>query len=275
MRVAVERERDAEIARAARERAREIEARGLAVDLERGPGARGRGEDRVVIELVARERLAVAAGRMTDDRDVRILARADDPRGHRLARDVERIVDARDHDVELGEHVVVVIERTVALDIDLGGTERDDTVLRSEIAREAALRAKLVRIEPDAPAAPRVVGDRVIRIALARGRDHALERILPVAPRAMHVEIAAQIAERNGLRERAGERRIEFTDAEPHLGRDERQADRRIDLFLGAARRIRTARDVEHAVLAHAQPLAHRVLAQLDVVLSRTGKVLK
>ena len=61
MRVAVERERHAERLGLARERRGKIEPRGLPVDLERGSGARGRREDRVVVELVARRSLEAAA----------------------------------------------------------------------------------------------------------------------------------------------------------------------------------------------------------------------
>jgi phage terminase Nu1 subunit (DNA packaging protein) len=75
VRVAVERERDAETLRLSGKRCRKIEARGLTVDLQRGAGARGRRENGVVIELVAGRLIEAPSGGMPDDVDVRVLTR--------------------------------------------------------------------------------------------------------------------------------------------------------------------------------------------------------
>ena len=62
---------------------------------------------------------------------------------------------------------------------------------------------------------------------------------------------------------------------EPHLGRNLHQAERGVHFGLGAAHDQPAVGQVDDAVLADAQVLAHRQLAQLDVVLAAAGEVLQ
>ena len=60
---------------------------------------------------------------MTEDVGVRVGHRRDHAVGHRLLAHAELRVHARDHDVELGEQVVVLVEATVFEDVDLDAGE--------------------------------------------------------------------------------------------------------------------------------------------------------
>ena len=60
---------------------------------------------------------------MADDGGRRVLDGADDAGGHGVAAQVELRMDRGDHEIELGEQVVVVVERAVAEDIRLNALE--------------------------------------------------------------------------------------------------------------------------------------------------------
>ena len=61
---------------------------------------------------------------MADDIDIRIFAGANEPRRHLLADSVIGGMDRTDHDVELLEHRIVVVERAVGADVDFAAAER-------------------------------------------------------------------------------------------------------------------------------------------------------
>ena len=60
---------------------------------------------------------------MAEHGDMRVLHRADDAAGHRLFVEVEGRVDRGDAVVELGEQIVVEVERAVLEDVDFGAGE--------------------------------------------------------------------------------------------------------------------------------------------------------
>ncbi len=111
----------------------------------------------------------------------------------------------------------------------------------------------------------------------ARGarRDHRVERIAPVRPRAVQVEVAAHVVDVDDVRQRAFARRLDLADAEPHLRRDVRHPERRVDVGLRATGDRASVGEVDDPVLADAQVLAHGELAELDVVLARAREVLQ
>jgi hypothetical protein len=85
-------------------------------------------ENLLGIELVRWALLDLAPGQMADAIDQRVLDGADDSLGHLRSAHPERRVD-RGHDpVELGEHIVVVVELAVGEDVDLAPGEQLDPV---------------------------------------------------------------------------------------------------------------------------------------------------
>ena len=100
------------------------------------------------------------------------------------------------HPVELGEHVVGEVERPVGADVALGAAQdaegSEQLVRRRDLL---ALAAEVVRGQTrDDADVRRVVADREVLIAeLLRGAGHLLDRGLPVRPRRMHVQIAADL----------------------------------------------------------------------------------
>src|SRR5271168_5599370 len=98
MRVGINREGHSELLGTSCKRRRKVEPQRLPIDFERRTRARRGGKDRVVVKIIAVEASQHASRRMSDDRDIWVLARANEPRRHRLAPYIERGVDAADDD---------------------------------------------------------------------------------------------------------------------------------------------------------------------------------
>jgi len=98
---------------------------GATVDLDRLVEVRAHAEHEIGVE----RRLGPAAahdhpaGAVTEDVGVRARHRRHHAVGHRLLGHAQLRVHARDHDVELGEEVVVLVERAVLEDVDLDAGE--------------------------------------------------------------------------------------------------------------------------------------------------------
>ena len=108
--------------------------------------------------------------------------------------------------------------------------------------------------------------DDVLEAALARGLGHLLDRVAPVGGDGVHVQVAAQVGLLDQHRDLAGLAERELAAVLAQLRRDPRQAEALVDLLLGRAAVGLARRVVEDPVLADVQPLAHRRLAQRDVV---------
>src|SRR5580698_5444373 len=101
-----------------------------------------------------------APGRMPDDRNVAILASADETGRHLFARLPRRDMHRGDDDLELREHAILKIERSVGQNIDFARAERANPVARVEFVGEAALFAQKGRGHPVTPCASlRMVAD--------------------------------------------------------------------------------------------------------------------
>src|SRR6478672_2652983 len=111
--------RDAGFDREPDMRVSQVDAVGQAVDLDRLPVAVRRLEYGLDVDRVRRPPADVAAGRMAERRDVRVLERADRPGGQLLARLPLPTVDACLNPVELGQDVVWEIELAVRPDVAL------------------------------------------------------------------------------------------------------------------------------------------------------------
>ena len=162
------------------------------------------------------------------------------------------------------EDAIGEIEAAVGQDVDFAAVEdRDVGVPLAEAGDFVSLALDAVdRQVARRRRARRVIGDREVLVAERTAPvDHRLDRVAAVAPRRVHVEIAADVGARYQLRQRPFLRRPDLIVAAANLRRDERQIDARVDLFFGG--RGREELDV---------PLARDALDASDV-LDRAGEV--
>ena len=188
-------------------------------------------------------------------------------------------MDACHHPVELLEQVLLVVERAVGEDVHLRPGEQPEAALGGAVVVGDLLDPLAQLIGGDVvaePVARRVVGHRQVGVAaLARRLGHLLERVAPVRERRVAVQVAAQVADLDQLRQLAGRRRGDLAAALAQLGLDVVEPEPRVDLLLGRVARDLARLGLEDAVLRDRQPLLDCPLAQLDVVLGRAGEVLK
>ena len=120
----------------------------------------------------------------------------------------------------------------------------------------------------------RVVGDGdVLQPALLGGGGHLLDRGRAVGPRAVHVQVAADVAQLDQLGQLAGVGPIELAPGLAQLGRETGQVQRAVDLLFRAAGDLLLA--AEDAVFVDLQPPRLGPAAEHDVVLLRAGEVLQ
>ena len=267
VRVRVDDDRHAGLGRAPHVLVAEIEPVGVGVELEHGAGLPGRGNDRLDVDLVGLALLDQPAGGVEEDVGVRVPHGADDPVGLLPAREVEVRVDRDADHVELGERLVVDVERAVPVDVDLGAGEQADAVeLGVEALDLAPLAAELPRVTAARHGeAHGVVGDGdVCEARFLRGARHRLQRVGAVGPVGLRLEVAAEIARLDQARERARARRLDLALVLAQLGRDPGEAEAVVELLLGAARD--PPRAAKEAVFVQLPALLHGQLAERDVV---------
>ena len=108
----------------------------------------------------------------------------------------KRRVHARDQPVELGQQLVLVVERAVGQDVDLAAREQLDALDRRVcLAHELDLATQLLGRDVVAEAVRGgVVGDREVLIApLAGGQRHLLDRVVAVGGDRVAVQVAADV----------------------------------------------------------------------------------
>ena len=120
VRIGRDRDPDACLAREPGVRVAHVEPVGLRVDLERRPRLDGVRDDTLDVDRSAVALQQPSTREVPDAVDVRVVHRAEDPLGRAA---VERRVERRDHPVELGERVVVHVERAVGADVHLDPAE--------------------------------------------------------------------------------------------------------------------------------------------------------
>ena len=183
---------------------------------------------------------------------------------------------ARHDPVELLEQLVVVVERAVGEHVHLGARQQREA-LELHAAHALDLAQQLVGRHVVAEAvAGRVVGDRDVLVAALAGRlGHLLDRVAAVRGDRVHVQVAADVAELDQLRQLAlaGGRQLAAVLAQ--LGRDVLHPEPLVDLLLGREGVGLAALVVGDAVLAHVQAAPDRLGAQRLVVLARPGEVLE
>ena len=134
MAVGAEGEHDAEPVGQADLLVAEVEPVRGAVDLQGGAGAGGRLVQRLQVDVAGGAAADAAAGRVADDVDRRVLAGGHEPGRERLAGLVEAVVDAGQH-VEAVQVLVVVVQRPVPADVELGPVEQGDVAQAGSRAR--------------------------------------------------------------------------------------------------------------------------------------------
>ena len=96
-----------------------------------------------------------------------------------------------------------------------------------------------------------------------------------VGGRRVHVQVAAQVLERDQPRQRAGLGRLDLAAILAQFRRDERQAERLVDAFLGLAGHERTVVHPVEAVFVQLEAALDGAVAKRDVVALRAGEVLE
>ena len=117
--------------------------------------------------------------------------------------------------------------------------------------------------------------DDVLVAACLRGRHETIERVAPVRPVRVRVQVTAQVGRRHERRNSACARGFDLAAVLAELRRKPRQADRSVDVLFRRTSHPRAGALVEHAVLAEAETFAHGDLAHSHVVLLRAGEVLQ
>src|SRR5215207_6091141 len=101
----------------------EVETVHVGVELQRRVRGCGFTDQTRNVHLVGFPAVEDAARRMADGPYIRVVHRTHDALGHGLLTNPERGVYARHDEVQLGEHVVFVVEGTVPHDVHLGAAE--------------------------------------------------------------------------------------------------------------------------------------------------------
>ena len=105
-----------------------------------------------------------------------------------------------------------------------------------------------------------MVGDRHVLVAQRLGGpQHRLDRVAPVAPVGVHVQIAADLVRANEVRQRPGGRPFHFARALPQLRRDRHEIERLVERIFGWQRHRATARADERV---RGERQAHRAGAR-------------
>ncbi len=257
---------------------RQVAAVGVAVDLEHRPAPGRRLEDGLEIHRVGGPAFDQATGGMGDHVHQRVFDRRDHALGHGLLADPEGGVDARHQPVEAPEQLVLVVERAVGQDVDLAaGQQLDPLHTLVGLRHELDLTLELFRRDVvSEPVAGGVVGDGEVVVAPFAGRGpHLLDRVVTVGGVGVAVEVAADVLQRDELRQRAVPSRLQLAPVLAQLGLDVGETHEPVHLLLAHACGALGGGVVEHAVLGQVQAPAHRQLAQGRVVAARAGEVLE
>ena len=121
----------------------------------------------------------------------------------------------------------------------------------------------------------RVIGDRHVLVAERAARlDHRLDRVAAVAPRRVHVEIAADVAARRPASAARRGRRSAISSSPFRIsGGMQRQAERRVDVRLGRPPGVRVPSLACRPSAFSVQPGRGGVRAQRLEVRARSGQV--
>ena len=165
---------------------------------------------------------------MGEQREVRMIHRAQDALGLFGARQVEAAVHRADHQIEPRQHVVRQVEAAVFQDVHLDALQQRDAVqLRIEAVDLVALLRELQRIEAVRHGeAARVLGDGEVFQPERLGRQrHVAQAVVAVGGLGVRMQVAAQVGQFHQLRQASAARRLDLAAVLAQFRRDEGQAD--------------------------------------------------
>ena len=224
----------------------QVEPRRMGVQLQHLAVVAGGLHHRLQVDLVGLPLQQHPAGGMGDRRDVRILQGLDHPAGDLLARLLLAVVDAGHDPIGLGQHVVGQVEPAAFENVDLDALEHRDAVEPLvELVDFGPLLPQPLGVQPvDHRHALRVVGDGdVLQAALLGGGGHFLDARRAVGPRAVHVQVAADVVQLDQLGQLAGVGPLELAPGLAQLGRKAGQVQRARRPLLPCGRRSASRRE--------------------------------
>ena len=254
----------------------QVKAFGMGVQFEHLPVVGRRPEHGFEVDLVGFSLVQEAPGRMGDGADARVLDRFDDAPGDSLSRLVLAVMDTCHDPISLGEDLVGQVEPAAFQNIDFNSLEDPEA---SEPAVDRVdffpLAEKLIGIEPPGHGdAFGMIGHGQIREASLPGRGgHFLDGGHAVGPRAMGVQVAAEVLQPDQFRQRTGGGPFEFPPRLAEFRGKQRQVEDGIDVCLLFAGNPRLAS--KDAVLVDLQSPCLGHAAEDHVMGLGAGEVLK
>ena len=236
-------------------------------------------QDQVDVDGIALAAQNLAAGGMAEDADVWVFEGAEDAGGHLFDGLVEVGVDAGDDDVHLGEGGVFEVEGAVGEDVDFDAWEDADLSFHLgvdfadvlDVCESAGIVHAVGHGEIFA-----VVGDGDVgQAASESGFGHLADGVAAVGGVGVHVEVAADVGERDEVRESVGGGGFEFAGVFAQLGRDVVEVEGVVDVGLGCGGDDDVVFDAEESVLVQREAALDGALAEGDVVHLRAGEVLE
>src|SRR5579875_255065 len=238
VRVGIDNDADATFLRRHQGRVVQVEAIRLGVQLQQTAVVGRRLEDYLQVHVIALALADQPASRVTDGMYMRALDGIQEPPGDLLPRLVLAVVDGGDHPVGLREHVLGQVQPAVLQDVQLHPLEQGDPVdLAGQLVDGLPVLAQAFSVKPSGHRdALGMVGEGDVGVAaFLRALHHLLQGGPAIGGSGVHVQIAAQVVQLQQLGKPALRGQLEYAAGLTQLGRDPRQADRLVDLFLGAA----------------------------------------
>ena len=138
-------------------------------------------------------------------------------------RQVEARVDRHQHHVQLGQHLVFQVQLPAGQDVHLHAAQDPDlrmTLL--DLVYLLPLLPQLRRVQPAGHGQRlAVVGHGEVLVAARHtALEHLLDGLFAVGPGGVHLEVAADVLERDELRQLPGERRLDLTPVLAQLRSD-------------------------------------------------------
>jgi hypothetical protein len=179
-----------------------------------------------------------------------------------LLSQAERGVQRGHHPVELGQQLVVVVERAVGKHVDLGPGEQTQPVEAGvDLAHALGVAAQLTGGYVVAEAVRgRVVRDRQVLVAaLERGTGHLLDGVASVGGSGVAVQVAADVLEANQPGQRTFPSGAQLATVLAQLRLDVLHPEHAVDLLLGRALVGDGGGVVGHPVLGDVKAASNRV----------------
>ena len=220
----------------------------------------------VAVRLALQEQ---SSRRVPEDVYPRILKGTKEPIGHLLIIHGELRVDRGDDEIELRETVVDQIEPAVSQDVTFEASQQaqvPESSVQAANARSLFERLAFVQAICHGECAT-VIGDGDVLIAsIGRSPSHRFEIVTAVRCGRVHVEVAANVTERNEPGQRPSFCCFDLAAVFAELRLDEVQVQRRVDFGFGRSSDADVIGNPEEPVLVQFVSLLYGPVAQGDVV---------